>query len=140
MKLIYICLSQHKMHEYKLVRFNCDPPILIPPPPQRTSSIHRAAHGTRVVTYEVMTHHVKGTQYGIRVYYFVVLFKTRMDLTEYVDDLALGHARPSWFSADILASATDHVIAALEGKLNRVVSTTKSVVLTKTHIRQMHST
>jgi hypothetical protein len=36
-----------------------------------------------------------------------------VDLTEYVDDLTLGHAGPDWFVTDVLASATDFVIDIL---------------------------
>ena len=51
-----------------------------------------------------------------------------LDLTEYVDDLTLGHAGKDWFNTDVLAAATDHVIETLEKGLGLEVSATKSVV------------
>ena len=62
-----------------------------------------------------------------------------MDVTEYVDDLTLGHAGDDWFNADILAAATDHVIEALEKELNLEVSAAKSVVTASTEIQAVNA-
>jgi hypothetical protein len=52
-----------------------------------------------------------------------------LDPTEYVDDLTLGQAGPSWFNVDILSSATDYVINKLEKGQDLEVSAAKSVVV-----------
>ena len=52
-----------------------------------------------------------------------------LDLTEYVDDLTIGQAGPTWFIGDIIASATDFVIDILENQLGLTVSATKSAVV-----------
>ena len=51
-----------------------------------------------------------------------------VDLTEYVDDLTLGHSGPGWFITDILASATDYVIGILGKRLGLEVSAKMSAV------------
>jgi len=60
-----------------------------------------------------------------------------LDLTEFVDDLTLGQAGPSWFNVDILTSATDHVINKLEKGLDLEVSAVKSVVVASTRKQGM---
>ena len=55
-----------------------------------------------------------------------------LDLTEFVDDLTLGQAGPSWFNVDILSSATDYVIDRPQNDLDLEVSAAKSVVVAST--------
>jgi hypothetical protein len=55
-----------------------------------------------------------------------------LDITEYVDDLTLGQAGPSWFNVDTLSSATDYVIDRLQNDLELEVSAAKSVVVAST--------